>query len=103
MSDLNRMMPTIELNLTQVKERIAMCFVDHNNEMSKRIAKLVEETITLKWVEDKLQQAVDECIEKAIEGIVHDYSLQRLLQESMIEMISNSIKSKRNEHSDDND
>ena len=86
--------PRLHIELEGVRSKIVTLLSDHNNMLGKMVTKTLEETITEEWVQQKINVAVRQCIEKAIKSVSDNYTLQIAIKELVSEQIARLVEHK---------
>ena len=79
--------PLLRIELEGLKQNVTMMFNQNNEALNKMVLDTLEKTLTEKWVQEKVNQEVTNCIEAAIKEISNNWKLRS----AITDLISSSI------------
>lgn len=83
-------LPIIKIEIEGLRRQVCSGLLGINDEINKYVMKSLEKQMTEEWVIVEIDNAVKECLKKAIEGIANDYRMRS----AMTELVSNVIAEK---------
>ena len=80
--------PTIKIELENLKQSVQHCFVDYNNELNDLIIETLNDRLTESWVREEINKVVTKCLKSAIANIAGNYQLEKALSDLIAKSVA---------------